>query len=1251
VRDVDHHPYLSALAVQTLATDPPGGWVDVDGTLAFFDISGFTPLTERLATVGRAGAEHINDVLNTVFTGLIDVVFRFGGDVLEFGGDAMVVLYSGPEHEGRAAMAAAEVNRFMARLGRVETPAGKVQLGVSCGMASGTQAYYLLGRTRRALVVAGPVSTAMARLEAQASSGEVQVSPRLAAALPQAWSVPVDAEGARLVLPLPKRTSVALPEQAARDGVDTRGVDTAQLLPVQFRGLADVGRRTGELKQVAMAFIRLTGTDDLLAREGVAGVHDTLARISDIVDVTAAELDVCWLETQAEANSVRWTLISGAPTATERDSERLLRVLRRIADASPLPLRIGCNLGVVFVGDMGHPDRCTYIVMGDATNLAARLMGKAEPGQIIAGERLIAACAGRFETVALEPFPVKGKRLPVQAFLVDAPVETTAVADIGPCAATEPAMVGRDAELATLITAIDGGGLIEIVGEAGVGKTRLWHEARRIRSERAWHVVRAEPHETGAAYLPIRRLLRDVAGVAPHADATASGRPLDAFVRRVAPDLVRWLPLIADVVGAEAAPSEDVEALDPAYRVERMRSVVADLIAAVAKPTCVIVIEDGHWLDESSRALVDVLARTCPPNLSLVLTRRASTWMPPARVSIDLQPIADSPSDDILLRELPASVASDATLTRLKQAAAGNPLYLLELARAVASGSQATEAFPETLERVMAARIDELPAGGRGLIREASVLGAAFDRELAARVLDRPELIDARTWAGALADLVVIDGDGVRFCHDLVRVAAYEGLSVRRRKELHGRAGEMIEAWGEQAPVTDPIAALAFHATGSGVASRIVECNQRAAEAAMAKGAMELAERLLGDVIAAQRETRAARGERLAALRRLASAAEGAGHPDASLDASRRAARLATGSERSELAVDRVRILTFLGRYRAGLGATAQALRTCSEPTVRGHLLLARARIRNYLGQWKECLSVVDGLLADHSASADPRVRAQAHVLAEWCCSALALPQRSEHADRAEQLLVELDDSLGLGNLYLNRGESAWRESRARESIADFEASSERYQRAGYVLGSALADNNIAEVRTLQMRLDEAERLLHRARRVTQAANYPLGTSITISGLSRIAAWRGDVERAHTLQSEALTGFTQLGADDLAADSLVRLVEIAVVSENWPRALEAAAVAETALGALGEVPVLPAMLCRLRGRAFEALGRTDEARLAYMRAIELSRADQFPYEVALASIGLGRLDCDQARIDGAMAELAALDVLAPPPGT
>ena len=93
------HPYVSDLAGRALAAAPSCGWLDVEGTLAFFDVSGFSALTERLARLGRAGAEHINDVLNTTFPRLIDEVLHAGGDVVEFGGDAMVVLFTGDAHE------------------------------------------------------------------------------------------------------------------------------------------------------------------------------------------------------------------------------------------------------------------------------------------------------------------------------------------------------------------------------------------------------------------------------------------------------------------------------------------------------------------------------------------------------------------------------------------------------------------------------------------------------------------------------------------------------------------------------------------------------------------------------------------------------------------------------------------------------------------------------------------------------------------------------------------------------------------------------------------------------------------------------------------------------------------------------------------------------------------------------------------------------------------------------------------------
>src|SRR4051812_20540028 len=181
------HQYVSDRALAVLSASPDSGWVSIAGSLAFFDISGFTKLTERLASLGRSGAEHINDVLNAVFAGLIDEVFRYGGDVLEFGGDAMVVLFTGEQHPRRAAAAATDMFQWMSSNGRVTTPAGSVRLSMSCGLATGEQAYHVLGHTRRALVVAGPVSSAMASLEGIANAGEALVDEAMAQALPRSW--------------------------------------------------------------------------------------------------------------------------------------------------------------------------------------------------------------------------------------------------------------------------------------------------------------------------------------------------------------------------------------------------------------------------------------------------------------------------------------------------------------------------------------------------------------------------------------------------------------------------------------------------------------------------------------------------------------------------------------------------------------------------------------------------------------------------------------------------------------------------------------------------------------------------------------------------------------------------------------------------------------------------------------------------------------------------------------------------------
>ena len=1006
--------YVSDHGLSTLRAAPDCGWVAIDGTLAFFDISGFTKLTERLAGLGRSGAEHINDVLNTVFTGLIEEVFSAGGDVLEFGGDAMVVLFDGDDHERRAAAATARMFRFITTE-RISTPVGAIRLGMSCGLATGPQVHYLVGVTRRAMLVAGPVSTRMATLEAAANAGEALVDRALADALPGAWITRRRSDGS-LRLRLDRVLADApSPDPVGRRAPDLCDADVARLLPTQFCSLLDGRHRSGELKQVAMAFIRLDGTDDLLVSDGVEAFAAHMARISEIVDRAAAELDVCWLETQAEANSVRWTLIAGAPTATERDGERLLRVLCRIAERTPLPLRIGANLGVVFVGDMGHPARCTYIVMGDTTNLAARLMAKARPGEIVAGERLIDSAPGRFEAIQLEPFMVKGKRAPVNASVV------SAVAVAGPRGETvsdaaDAPMVGRDADLARLRAAMAVGGVVDLVGEPGVGKTRLWHEVRALESGRRWVVTRAEPHEVRSPYLPFRRLVFDVAGIDPRADASTVATSITGFVQRLAPWLQVWLPLIAEVVGVAVPTTPEVDALDPAFRSERMHQAMAELVVAAAGVGGVTVIEDVHWLDEASRAIAEVVARTVAGGETLLVTRRPDGWSPAGATTIELTAIDATFADELLLREIPANLASDATLARLRDSAAGNPLYLIELARSIASTpASSRDVYPETVERLLAARIDRLSIAGRELIRDAAVLGSTMSRELASRVLDRGDLVDANTWERELGDLVVHDGGSVRFRHDLVRVAAYEGLSARRRRAVHERAGDVIEAWGASAPVDDRVAVLAFHATGSGRPERIIRWNSEAAEEAIDRGAMEIAETLLRDVAGARQQTGSDPADLRAVHRRLAFAAERAGHPETAVDSLARAARLSDDRERAEIAVDRARLLEKLGRYRAALVTTARALKECPDPNVAGHLRLARATIRNFQGRWGDCLEQCRTAARRLRRRGDDRLLAQAHCSRSGVARASVSHERAEHDRAALELLTELDDSIGLG--------------------------------------------------------------------------------------------------------------------------------------------------------------------------------------------------------------------------------------------
>ena len=180
----DLTPFVPRVVVEWLREAPDARHRELEGTLAFVDISGFTAMSERLAELGKRGAEEVLVTMNRVFALLLDVGYASGGGLLKFGGDALLLFFNGPDHAGRACDAAYGMRRALTDLGPLETSAGPVTLKMHVGIHSDSYGFFLVGESHRELLVSGPGVTRTVQMEGGAEAGEILVSEETAATLP-----------------------------------------------------------------------------------------------------------------------------------------------------------------------------------------------------------------------------------------------------------------------------------------------------------------------------------------------------------------------------------------------------------------------------------------------------------------------------------------------------------------------------------------------------------------------------------------------------------------------------------------------------------------------------------------------------------------------------------------------------------------------------------------------------------------------------------------------------------------------------------------------------------------------------------------------------------------------------------------------------------------------------------------------------------------------------------------------------------
>src|SRR5436190_5075177 len=456
-RDVDVlRPFVSRLAIDWLRTSADVRYRTVDGTLVFADISGFTRLTERLAAKGRYGAEEMSEHLDQVLSALLDAAAAYDGWLVKWGGDALLLMFDGTNDAARACAAAADMRAVIADVGRLDTSVGRVRLRMSVGIHSGTFEFLLLGDRHRELLVTGDAATVCAQLEATAEAGEILLSPQTAERLPAQSHGPDKSPGVLLA------TAPVADRPGPRLDLEDE-ISFMSLLPPLVAEHVLGGGGSGEHRHVAVAFVEFRGVGELTRSRGPAGVVGALEHLVTVTQDACDRYAVSFHESDIGPDGGKFMLVAGAPRAVDDPCEAMLCVAREVTDnPGELSVRVGVTTGRVFTGAVGPAYRRSYSVKGDVVNLAARIMGKAAPGEVRAIPDVVAASRTQFETRALEPFAVKGKKLPVHAYAVGARVRRARTD-------TEVPLAGRVAELATVWTAAvrteqGNGAVIEVVG-------------------------------------------------------------------------------------------------------------------------------------------------------------------------------------------------------------------------------------------------------------------------------------------------------------------------------------------------------------------------------------------------------------------------------------------------------------------------------------------------------------------------------------------------------------------------------------------------------------------------------------------------------------------------------------------------------------------------------------------------------------------------------------------------------------------
>jgi predicted ATPase/class 3 adenylate cyclase len=606
----------------------------------------------------------------------------------------------------------------------------------------------------------------------------------------------------------------------------------------------------GERKQVTVLFADLKGSMELLAdRDPEEAQH--------LLDPVLERLMAAVHRYEGTVNQVMGDGIMalfGAPLAHEdhavracyaalamQDAIRRYSVEVRRTHGVEVQIRIGLNSGEVVVRAIGNDLRMDYSAIGQTTHLAARMEQLATPGSIRLTAETLRFAEGLIQVTTLGLVPVKGLADPVEVFdLVGASAVWRRLQALAARGLTR--FVGRQLELEALQQALTRaamghGHIVAMVGEAGVGKSRLVYEFVHSHRLTGWRVLESASVSYGKAtlYFPVLDLLKRYVHVEERDDLRAIRAKVTGQVLTLDEGLQDIIPALLSLL--DALPDESpFLTLDPPQRRQRILEALKRLLLRESQvQPLLLVFEDLHWIDTETQALLDSLVESLPTARLLLLVNYRPEYQHAwgsktsyTQLRLDALPPA---SADALLQALVGDDPSLAPLTRLLIARTdGNPFFLEESVRTLVetgalvgapgayrlAQSLPTIQVPATVQAVLAARIDRLAPEDKRLLQTAAVIGTEVPFPLLQALSEVPEEalhrgLDHLQAAELLYETRLFPEREYTFKHALTHEVAYSGLLQERRRVLHGRIVEVLEALVAER-LTEQVERLAHHA-------------------------------------------------------------------------------------------------------------------------------------------------------------------------------------------------------------------------------------------------------------------------------------------------------------------------------------------------------------------------------------------------------------------------------------------------------